>query len=73
VPILCAGKDVMIMIPFTMRRRGYRRSPARLEAAPCFACGAALSIGPARGRGFCAECWQRSRIALADEELGGEA
>jgi len=65
----------MIMTPYSMRGHGHRRPTARVEeAAPrCFACGGALSIGPARGRGFCAECWERSRIAVVDEELGGEA
>ena len=65
----------MVMIPYSVRRHGHRRWTARVEeAAPgCFACGCALSIGPARGRGFCAECWERSRIAVAAEELGGEA
>jgi len=65
----------MTMIPYSVRRHGDRRSTAHVEgAAPsCFACGIALSIGPARGRGFCPECWERSRIAVVDEELGGEA
>jgi hypothetical protein len=66
----------MTMIRYSVRRHGYRRSAVRVaEAGPrCFACGSALlPIGPARGRGFCAECWERSCIAVADEELGGEA
>ena len=39
----------------------------------CWACRARLSSGQAVVRfGFCRECWERSRLAFADEELGGE-
>ena len=53
------------------RRRHSRRTPAVPDS--CFACANALSIGPSCRRGFCAECWERSRMAAGDAELGGEA
>lgn len=66
----------MPIIPFISRMRfGRQGVHHRAAGAPsrCFACSGLLSVGPARGRGFCAECWERSRLSVVDEELGGEA
>ena len=63
----------MISYFTSVQRLGRGVQTLRGEAiASCFTCGCTLTIGPARRRGFCTECWERSRLAGDDIELGGE-
>jgi hypothetical protein len=64
----------MTLIPYAVRRHRASAATSVAKVAPtCFACAGVLSIGPPRARGFCAECWERSRVPVVDAELGGEA
>jgi hypothetical protein len=65
----------MTPIPYASRRHVARcPSAIAVEIEPtCFSCAGVLSLGPARARGFCADCWERARARVPAGELGGEA